>query len=86
MNDHKFNKAPIIASLAIMALSVFSWPYGFYVLLKFIVTGTAAYCAWYWHNTKKEYNIVFWLAVAVGRPLPNPPSLRFTSTANKFGL
>ena len=48
-----------------MALSVFSWPYGFYVLFKFIVTGTAAYCAWYWHNTKKEYDLVFWLAVAV---------------------
>ena len=42
----KYNKIPVIASIAMLLLAIPSgWPYGYYTLLRLVVCGTAIYMA-----------------------------------------
>ena len=60
----KFYKWPAIISIVFLLLSFASWPYGYYTFMKFIVTGTTIYYAYYIYEIKKQ-NFWFWGLVAI---------------------
>jgi len=60
----KYNKVPAIIVTFFLLVSFFSWPYGFYNLLRIIVAGSAAYYAYILY-AKKDVGLWFWLFLAI---------------------
>jgi len=56
----KLNKWPAVVSAIILMLSFFSWPYGFYTLLKLVVTAAAIYYTYYLYKILARQNFWFW--------------------------
>ncbi len=51
---NKLNKTPIIVSIAMLFLAIFPMPYGYYMLLRLVVCGTAIYVAYYAKQMNKQ--------------------------------
>ena len=55
----KLTLFPAIASILILLLSFFHWPYGYYVLLRIVVCCSCAYYAYIFYSTHQK-NFWFW--------------------------
>lgn len=56
----KIKTIPAIASIILLLLSFFNWPYGFYSLLRIIVAASSAYYAYYFYSVLKKQEFWFW--------------------------
>lgn len=65
IKDIKVVKIPAIISLIMLLLTFFDWPYGYYTLLRIVVTGIAIYYAYYLYEIVKERNFWFWSLVVI---------------------
>jgi len=61
----KINFIPAIVAIIILVLSLGSWPYGFYSLVKIVVTGIAIYYAYTVYESAQGTNWWFWLFTAI---------------------
>ncbi len=62
----KYYKWPIFIAIPFLLLSFLAWPfYGFYTFMKFVVTGTCIYYAYYLYEIKKQ-DFWFWGLVIIG--------------------
>ncbi len=61
----KFNIYPSIIASILLLLSFFPWPYGYYTLLRWFITGIAVYYAYLLYTTQKEKIAWFWGLVIV---------------------
>lgn len=61
----------LIVAIAFLVLALAPWPYGFYVLLRFVVSVTAGYYAYLIYQHSKTSQSVFWV-MAVVTVLYNP--------------
>ena len=59
----KFTNKPAIIAVVILLLTFFNWPYGYYTLLRIVITGIAIYYAYYLYETVKEQDFWFWSLV-----------------------
>lgn len=62
----KFIKFPAIVASILLLLTFFDWPYGYYTFLRIVVTGVAAYYAYYLYSEHKKTGFWFWILVAIG--------------------
>jgi len=63
--DIKFTKIPAIIASAMLFLTFLSWPYGYYTLLRIVITGIAIYYTYYLYKIVKEQNFWFWSLVTI---------------------
>lgn len=56
---------PAIVAIIFLLLALLDWPYGFYTLLKWIVTGVAVYYAYTIYESIKKTNSWFWILIAI---------------------
>jgi len=64
-NNLKFSKIPVIIAIIALLLSFVDWSsYGYYTIMKFIVTGTATYYAYSIYKTNKQ-KFWFWGSVFI---------------------
>lgn len=56
---------PAIVAIIFLLLALLEWPYGFYTLLKWVVTGVAVYYAYSIYEIIKKTNAWFWTLVAI---------------------
>lgn len=61
---NKFTKTPAIIAIISLLLSFLDWPYGYYTLMKFVVTGVTAYYAYYIYEVVQRQNFWFWFLIA----------------------
>lgn len=61
-NIDKMKKWPSIVALVFLLLSVLNWPYGFYTLLRIVITAIAIYYA---YNIKDKSQFYLWFFVCV---------------------
>lgn len=61
----KFAKWPAVVASIVLLLTYFSWPYGYYTFMKFVVTGVAVYYAYYLYQEVKKLNFWFWVLIAI---------------------
>lgn len=60
------SKTPAIISIIALILTFLDWnSYGYYTLMKFIVTGTMIYYAYQINETLKEQDFWFWTPVGI---------------------
>ena len=64
IKDIKFTKIPAIIAVAILLLTLFDWPYGYYTLLRITITGIAIYYAYYLYEIAKR-DFWFWSLVII---------------------
>lgn len=58
--DIKFVKWPAIVAVIALLLAVLPWPYGYFTLLRFIVTAVATYYAYYLYAVLDRTKFWFW--------------------------
>ena len=56
---------PCIVAAAFLLLALLDWPYGYYQLLRFIVTGAAAWIAYIAYGSKKQWIMVIIIIIAL---------------------
>ncbi|MFH1509539.1 MAG: DUF6804 family protein [Candidatus Nealsonbacteria bacterium] len=56
----KFTVIPAIVAIVFLLLSFFDWPYGYYNVLRIIVTGVAIYYVYYLYTVIKKLDFWFW--------------------------
>lgn len=62
----KFSKIPAIIATIALLLTFIDWhSYGYYTIMKFIVTGTLAYYAFYIYTVLKKIDYWFWITVGI---------------------
>ena len=61
----KFTKIPAIIASIMLLLTFLNWPYGYYTLLRIVITGIAIYYAYYLYKIVKEQNFWFRSLVAI---------------------
>jgi len=61
----KFTKTLAIIASIMLLLTFFDWPYGYYTLLRIVVTGIAIYYAYYLYKIIKKQDFWFWSLVVV---------------------
>ncbi|MBU3918883.1 hypothetical protein KKC63_03190 [Patescibacteria group bacterium] len=61
----KFIIVPAIIASALLLLSFFDWPYGYYTLLRVIVSIIAVYYAYYLYTAIKLQNFWFWALISI---------------------
>lgn len=54
---------PGIIAIAMLVLALFAWPYAYYIFLKFVVTGMAAYYAYYLYQVNGLHGAWFWVFI-----------------------
>lgn len=65
IKEIKFTVIPAVIASIFLLLSFFDWPYGYYSLLRIVVTGAAVYYAYYLYKTVKKLNFWFWSLVVI---------------------
>lgn len=60
----KFTKIPALIAIAMLLLSFFSWPYGYYTLLRLVLAASGIYYALYLYQ-KKRQGFWFWAMLAI---------------------
>lgn len=71
MNNSRLIIWPAIIAIIFLLLALLDWPYGFYTLLKWIVTGVAVYYAYSIYEIIQKTNAWFWALVVIA-VLNNP--------------
>lgn len=62
----KFSKIPAIIAIIALLLTFIDWhSYGYYTLMKFIVSSTLAYYAYYIYTVLKKTDYWFWITVGI---------------------
>lgn len=61
----QFVKWPAILAFILLLLTYFHWPYGYYTFIKFIITGTAIYYAYYLYYKVQKLSFWFWMLVII---------------------
>lgn len=61
----KFNAILALVAIVLLLLSFFDWSYGYYNLLRIIVTGVAIYYAYCLYSVIKKISFWFWSLIAV---------------------
>lgn len=61
----KFSMVPAIGAIIILLLTFFDFPYGYYVFLRWVITGVAIYYAYYIYSVKSEMDIWFWTLAVI---------------------
>lgn len=56
---------PAVVAIIFLLLALLDWPYGFYTLLKWVVTGVAVYYAYSIYEIIKKTNAWFWTLVVI---------------------
>jgi uncharacterized membrane protein len=51
---NKLNKTPLIVSIVMLFLAILPMPYGYYMLIRLVVCGTAIYVAYYAKQVNRE--------------------------------
>lgn len=65
-NNLKFSSIPAIIAIIALLLTFINWhSYGYYTVMKFIVTGTMAYYVYYIYEVVKKQNFWFWSSIAI---------------------
>ena len=64
-NKVSFSKIPAVFTISMLLLSFFDWPYGYYTLLRVIVTATSVYFTYYLYVETKKQDFWFWTLVGV---------------------
>jgi len=62
----EFTIIPAIISIVLLLLTFLDWPYGYYTFLKFIITGTVIYYAYYLYTKAKWQGFWFWELIVTG--------------------
>jgi len=63
---NKTKNIAITISITLLLLALFDgWPYGYFTLLRIVVTGTTAYSAWLAYDHKKGFWIWSFVAIAI---------------------
>lgn len=66
LKNIKFSKAPAIIAIIALLLTFIDWhSYGYYTLMKFIVTGVAAFYAYYIYEVVKKLDFWFWGLIVI---------------------
>ncbi len=66
LKNIKFSRVPAIIAVIALLLTFIDWhSYGYYTLMKFVVTGSAAYYAYYIYETVKKQDCWFWGLVVI---------------------
>lgn len=60
IKNPEFNKLPAILSSVLLFLAILDWPYGYYTLLRIIITAVSAYYAYYLYENKLNETLKFW--------------------------
>lgn len=60
-----FSVVPAVIASVLLIASFFQWPYGYYSLLKIIVTGVAIYYAFYLYEVLKQHGFWFWVLIGI---------------------
>jgi len=63
--DIGFYKWPVVVSSIILLLSILPMPYGFYTIVKLVVTASAIYYAYYIYSVLKTKGLWFWCFIAI---------------------
>lgn len=64
--NNAYQITPLIISIAMLSGAVFiQWPYGYYQILRFVVCGSAAYIAYLAYETKKNWAVWMFGAIAL---------------------
>jgi hypothetical protein len=66
IKDIKFSIFPAIGAIILLLLTFLDFPYGYYVFLRWIITGVAIYYAYYIYSVKSEMDIWFWTLAVIG--------------------
>ena len=61
----QFYTWPAILSTFLVLLALLSFPYGYYVILRFIITASSVYYAYYVIKTFETKNFLFWILIAI---------------------
>lgn len=62
----KFSSIPAIIAIIVLLLTFIDWhSYGYYTIMKFIVTGTMVYYAYYIYEVVKQKGFWFWSSAAI---------------------
>lgn len=61
----KIEKLPAVVAIVILLLSFIDFPYGFYTLLRIIVTGIALYYAYHLHKKNETQEFWFWVFTGI---------------------
>jgi len=62
--EMKFSKIPTIIAVAMLLLSFFNWPHGYYSLLRIVVAGSGIYGAYYLYSIKRQ-DLWLWVMIAI---------------------
>lgn len=60
VKNPEFNKLPAILSSVLLLLAILDWPYGYYTLLRIIITAVSAYYSYYLYENKLAETLKFW--------------------------
>ena len=65
-SDLKFSRKPAIIAIIALLLTFIDWhSYGYYTIMKFIVTGAMAYYAYYIYEVFKKQDFWFWSSIVI---------------------
>ena len=56
---------PCIVAAVFLLLALLDWPYGYYQLLRLVVTGAAAWVAYVAYTAKKQWLMVIFIIIAL---------------------
>jgi len=63
--DKKPLAIPCIVAAVFLLLALLDWPYGYYQLLRLVVTGAAAWTAYIAYDAKKQWLMVIFIIIAL---------------------
>jgi hypothetical protein len=66
IKDFKITIIPGITAIILLLLSFLGWPYGYYPILRFVITGVAVYYIYCLYIKEKWQTFWFWDLVVIG--------------------
>jgi len=61
----KFYIFPVVIAIIFLLLTFFDWPYGFYRILRIVITAVAVFYAYYLYKAIKKTDFWFWALVGI---------------------
>lgn len=61
IGHNSISAVPGIVAIIMSVLALLAWPYGYYVFLRFAVTGMAVYYAYYLYQANGLNSVWFWI-------------------------
>lgn len=66
----KYKNWVVWISVVMLLLAVADWPYGYFILLRWVVTASATLIAWFSHSTgKTKWTVVFAIIAFLFNPI-----------------